>query len=640
MGGFGQGIALTMTDSDAAFQASATHAQKCEDLAASKPGSYRCRVVGLALIGYLFPLLVLAGLIAAYAACLWLYFGEGYRGGGSLFVKFGIALALLTFMVARSMWLKFDPVEGVCLDPADAPDFFAFIEGIRREAGDPRLDAIYVTDELNAAVYQRPRLGLLGWYRNELIVGLPLIQALTRHELAAVIAHEFGHLSGAHGKLGAWVYRSRLAMARILKAIEEKSYFGSWIFTSFYRRFAPFFAAYSFALAREQEYEADRMAASVISAQDVVDALVRSSLANAFMGDKFWGEVWAEVDQKPLPPRQIYARLESDLTALKTWSGIAASFDAVRARATDYDDTHPSLSKRAEALGVLPQLTLREGDPAIALLPNRGAKLIEAFSQQWQHSSQEYWEHLYHERQEQRQRLVQLDDAAKDGPLDEAEAVERGVLAEQFIDPEAALARYDEAVAWSEDAAIPLFHQGRILLQLGREEGVAVLQLAMSKDPDTTVSSCHNIEAFLTAAGRGAEAKGFECRRKAYEELLEADWQDRCGIARKDDFVPHTCEAAQVAAIAAILTSFKKRGLNAAWLMRKPTQQRQWEAAHFLVINVTVFKRWTEDLEQLQAEIAETVPFEGHLMVFVCDKKRGWLRKKAKAVSGSQIYPL
>jgi hypothetical protein len=34
-------------------------------------------------------------------------------------------------------------------------------------------------DDFNAAVVQAPRLGLFGWYRNYLLIGLPLAKALT-----------------------------------------------------------------------------------------------------------------------------------------------------------------------------------------------------------------------------------------------------------------------------------------------------------------------------------------------------------------------------------------------------------------------------------------------------------------------------
>jgi len=72
-----------------------------------------------------------------------------------------------------------------------------------------------ITDDFNAAVVQIPRLGLLGWYRNTLLIGLPLMKALTRQQLAAVLAHEFGHLAGGHGRLGNWVYRLRFGWARL-----------------------------------------------------------------------------------------------------------------------------------------------------------------------------------------------------------------------------------------------------------------------------------------------------------------------------------------------------------------------------------------------------------------------------------------
>ena len=46
---------------------------------------------------------------------------------------------------------------------------------------------------------QLPRLGIFGWYRNYLIIGMPLMKSLTCEQFKAVLAHEFGHLAKVTG---------------------------------------------------------------------------------------------------------------------------------------------------------------------------------------------------------------------------------------------------------------------------------------------------------------------------------------------------------------------------------------------------------------------------------------------------------
>jgi Zn-dependent protease with chaperone function len=57
----------------------------------------------------------------------------------------------------------------------------------------------------NASVVQIPRLGVFGWSRNYLTVGVPLLDAVTPEQFEAVLAHELGHLARAHGRFRTWI---------------------------------------------------------------------------------------------------------------------------------------------------------------------------------------------------------------------------------------------------------------------------------------------------------------------------------------------------------------------------------------------------------------------------------------------------
>jgi hypothetical protein len=50
---------------------------------------------------------------------------------------------------------------------------------MRRQMKGPRFHRVLVVDEVNAAVVQRPAFGLVGWPRNHLLLGLPLLEALS-----------------------------------------------------------------------------------------------------------------------------------------------------------------------------------------------------------------------------------------------------------------------------------------------------------------------------------------------------------------------------------------------------------------------------------------------------------------------------
>ena len=74
---------------------------------------------------------------------------------------------------------------------------------------------VLITPYFNAGVTQVPRLGILGWHRNYLLIGVPLIKTLTAEQFKSVLAHEIGHLSRGHARAANWIYRLRIIWARL-----------------------------------------------------------------------------------------------------------------------------------------------------------------------------------------------------------------------------------------------------------------------------------------------------------------------------------------------------------------------------------------------------------------------------------------
>jgi len=54
-------------------------------------------------------------------------------------------------------------------------------------------------------VVQSPREGIVGWPRNYLLIGLPLMKTLSVDQFEAVLAHELGHVARGHGKVSNWI---------------------------------------------------------------------------------------------------------------------------------------------------------------------------------------------------------------------------------------------------------------------------------------------------------------------------------------------------------------------------------------------------------------------------------------------------
>jgi len=174
-----------------------------EGYARENPGAYKLRVAMLAALGYVF--LIGTVLVVLLLVLTVIFFG----GVNWLIIKILLIPLGVAAIVLRSLWVEFPEPEGLELHYEDAPRLFDLAKSTREATQGPRLHKILLTDEFNAGIVQRPLLGVFGWQENYLLVGLPLLRGLSPNEVRAVIAHEFGHLSGKHSAFSGWIYRVR-----------------------------------------------------------------------------------------------------------------------------------------------------------------------------------------------------------------------------------------------------------------------------------------------------------------------------------------------------------------------------------------------------------------------------------------------
>ncbi|UOR05256.1 M48 family metallopeptidase [Hymenobacter aerilatus] len=103
------------------------------------------------------------------------------------------------------------------LVPEAHPQLLAFIEQLCADTGAPRPKHIYLSSEVNAAVfYERPLLSLIWPVRKNLLIGAGLVNALTLSEFKATLAHEFGHFAQSSMRLGSYVYSANLLLHDIV----------------------------------------------------------------------------------------------------------------------------------------------------------------------------------------------------------------------------------------------------------------------------------------------------------------------------------------------------------------------------------------------------------------------------------------
>lgn len=231
----------------------------------------------------------------------------------------------------------------------DAPALYDWLDSLCRRFNAPRIHAIALNDELNAGAMELHRGMSLRPTRRVLVLGMPLLATLGPQALEAVVAHELGHFSRRHGRLGHWLYRTRQAWASHLDdAIDKNSSAWERASAEFAQWFVPWFSAHSFAHARRCEFEADRLAAQTVGPQSMGAALAQVALAS--IRHRRWarrGHVAMQLE-RPKPPADW---LQASAAAI---APSAPTFEELRQmlNTTATADTHPTLVARWNALGL------------------------------------------------------------------------------------------------------------------------------------------------------------------------------------------------------------------------------------------------------------------------------------------------
>ena len=320
--------------------------EKLERELRENPKAYQSKVTMLAIIGNIyiaFGILIL--LVLLIVSCLSILVLK------ALAIKIIAIVGVFLFVVIRSLWVSVAPPTGIKVSSDDVPELFTIIDHLSQKLNSPKFNHVLITDDFNAAVVQRPRLGILGWYESYLMIGLPLMQSLTVEQLTAVLAHEFGHLSKNHGRTANWIYRQRIRWAQLFTEIEQKASHVDIIFRPFLKRFVPYFVAYSFPIARANEYEADRTSAELTSPEIVAETLSTVNVIGLYLEENYWPKIFNQADTLSHPNVSPYTgyvkQLSDDIAKENTHQWLN---DSLRMQ-TNFEDTHPSLSDRLKSIG-------------------------------------------------------------------------------------------------------------------------------------------------------------------------------------------------------------------------------------------------------------------------------------------------
>jgi len=608
--------------------------KRLEPAARANPGLYRLRVASFAALGYLY--------LVATVVLLLAILGLGVIAVVKLqaaAIKFLIVYVPFLLLVLRAMWVELHPPTGIVITERTVPELFARIERLRKALGAPRFHRVVIDDHFNAAVVQVPLLGLFGWHRNYLVIGLPLMKALTPAQLDAVIAHELGHLAGGHARFSNWLYRLRLAWGQLLGELQRTRSRGAFLFRSFFDWYVPRFEAYSFPLARENEYAADAASARLASAPAAAQALTAVSVAGSYLAERYWPAILARASFEPQPSLAPFADLGPGLAVeIAGAPGQRWLADAL-ARTTGFDNTHPCLADRLRALGEAPAIVPpAAGESADALLGEARESIIEGLDRRWQDQVIHDWRKRYDEAETARERLAFLTTAAGVRELDAGEAVERARL-EYGVGGGAktAIAQLREIVERHPDDAGAHYFFGAYLLGSGDAGGVAHLETAMRLEPGVTQICARTLRDYFASRGDAAEAAQWHARGLAAAEHDDAVRDERGTLRARDTLLPHGLGADAVATLRDALRSL---GVRKAWLAQKKLALSAERPIY--VLGYSILKRFqsydAQRTRDVQRRILEDAALPGETFVFCVDGPNAPFGRRL-AIADTTILP-
>jgi Zn-dependent protease with chaperone function len=617
---------------DAQFESLVT---RLEPYARAHPASYRRRVIGLALMGDVYLWGVLLALLASVIALVWFIAVLKFVA-----LKLIIVLAPIVWLLGKALWVVVPAPEGVPVKRGDSPGLFALIDDVQRQLNAPAFHHVLIDGDFNAGVVQAPKLGAFGWYTNYLIIGLPLLKSLTPEQFKAVLAHEYGHLAGGHAKLSNWIYRQRRRWSRLLVLLEARGGEGGILFMGFLKRYAPYLNAYSFPLARANEYEADAVAVSLTDARSMAQALTTVNVGGNYLSEKFWPDVYREASRVPAPEKTPYLKFSAQLHADESNLPRERWMQQAMQQSTSTADTHPALADRLLAIGASPELMTPEpGLSADQLLGAALDAITARLDADWSRRVEAGWRERFDQSSRDRDTLAAFDARRANGEtLEFDDDFNRALLLDHASDDVpasiTALHCLHDARPDAANVAIAL---GTRLLFLEDESGIPILAAVVEREPAHAIVCGQAMYDFYRRHGRTEDAELLAKRINECAAIQREADEERNAVRPSDSFISHGLSETALADLKRQFAAISD--IAEVYLVQKLCTHLPEQLSY--VVGFTINNKWLggrdRKIASAMAALRAHVSFPRHTMIIAFDAGNQAYQKRMALIAGSRL---
>jgi len=554
---------------------------------------------------------------------------------------------VLVLGIIQLFWVNFPPPRGVEVTRQEVPELFTLIDELTDKLKAPKFHRILLNNQQNAGVLQVPRFGILfmGWQQNYLFLGLPLMQSLSPEQFRAIVAHELGHLSGNHSRFSGWIYTLRNTWFNLIERFQSNGRGGSFLFSHFFNWYGPFFRAYTFVLARSNEYEADRCAAELAGAYHAAQALINVEIKGSFFQKYLWEKVYKQTVNDSQPPKGTITQMLHQLANPIPLEDAKIWLDLALHDPTNNEDTHPCLRDRLDAFGYLPlgydlplpppvQVTAAEH-----FLGKELTSLAQRLDVEWQKEITPVWQLLHQKAQRRSQNLKTLEAKAKTHSLTIESTWKLAQLTAEFKGNTAAIPLDQQVIDQQPQHSAANFDLGRILLAEKDETGIQFIETAMASDPELIISGCKILYEFCQRQGKIETAKSYQKRIEQNFSSCQQARKERQAVSYLDKFLPHNLPDMEIGQIAAQISTYPQ--IKAAYFARKVVTHFPEKPCYILVIMRRFVRsevnNYLSDPEFLDL-LLDDLNFSGEVIGVVINHYNINLREVLRKIPGASIY--
>ena len=379
--------------------------------------------------------------------------------------------------------------------------------------------------------------------------------------------------------------------------------------------YTPYFAGYSYVLARDNEYEADRVAGELTTPNAAASALIKTYVYSDIIDEHFWQPLYKKASSLAEPEGGVYSHLHSFLEDRNNINDrvIKRAVRTALAQETNTTDTHPSLMDRLKSLKSTGRIEDSCTSAANVWLDDEYERIINYFNQQWMEENKQSWQE-YHERANQGKEALQRLSKKDPDQLTQDDLWNIATLTESYLQGSDPLPLYQNYYKHYPEDTDVLMAVGRIMLNNDNTQGVQYLKKAY-KVPSYQQSAAEALWGYFERIKDKEQADIWLRNAEAGYDMLREAQQERSTIGESNTFIAATQSSETLEEkLAKELKQFPK--VKAAWIAQKKVKYFQDKPVFVVALEMKAFTRKSEEMVY---EIADNLDIE-HIVFFINKK--------------------